>query len=311
MAGVNHQTEQRAQDGAEPVSLTVGIPTYGRERVLLATLRNVLSVLGEGSTRLIVADQTPAHEAETRRQLEWWEAEGKLTRLALARPSLTAARNAIVKAAATEVVLFLDDDVIIPDHLVEEHRRAYRDPGIAAVTGQVYNCIDYRRAPGLDDPTRGTLPHSNVKQPGEARNISGGNHSVRKRIAETVGYDEHFIGSALGEDLDFARRLIAGGYRIWYNPEAWMIHLGYPSGGCSVSGERSWPEWSHSANLSLYAFRHGWEQHNFFRMMWMAFRNGPGRREVVLRPWRWPGALWGWVRGLRYGHRHRLAVKSA
>lgn len=284
------------------IQLTIAIPTYLREQVLVETCRQVMEVMDSGTMELLVVDQTPGHEQEVERFLLGQEQEGCLRRVCPDRPSLTGARNVALREARGEVVLFLDDDILIPPHLFRSHLRWYDDPAIAAVTGEVYNCRDPEKPPPLDGPGKGTYRHSGVDRPQRANNTSGGNHSVRRKAALSIGgFDERFVGSALGEDLDFSQRIMLAGGTIWYDPEAWIIHLGIKSGGCGVSGVKIWPEWTHSANLMLYAFRHGRRQGNFRSMVWMALRNGPLRKEIVHNPLRWPKAWWGFMRGLVYG----------
>jgi GT2 family glycosyltransferase len=130
---------------------------------------------------------------------------------------------------------------------------------------------------------------------------------VRREAALGIGgYDPAFVGSALAEDMDFCRRLILAGHGIWYDPEAWIIHLALKRGGCAVdSAQKIWPEWHHSGTLWLYAFRHGFKQHNFLLYVWMALRHGPLRRENVMAPLRWPSAWYGFFKGMIYGWRHR------
>lgn len=286
--------------------LTIAIPTFGREEVLLSTLAQLVALPGAPRLELLVVDQTPSHEAATEEALRSWERSGAIRRLMLQPPSLTAARNAALRSARADVVLFLDDDMVVPAHLAQEHLRLFADPSVAAVTGEVFNCLDWRRPPPLDRPREGTRAHSGVAEECDARNISGGNHSVRRSVALAVGgYDEQFVASALGEDLDFSQRLLTAGHRIRYNPAAWIIHLGYPRGGCGITGNAQWPEWSHSANLLLYAFRHSRRQKNTLHILWMALRNGPLRKEMLRQPHRWPAAWWGFVMGAVYGWKHR------
>jgi GT2 family glycosyltransferase len=286
-------------------TLTIAIPTFARERVLLDTLGQILD-LRQTDMEILVVDQTPLHEEPTEQCLEAWGKEKRIRRLTLAQPSLTKARNTILREARGDVVLFLDDDVRIPAHLVREHLRFYSDDSVAAVTGQVFNCLDPANPPALEHPERGTRRHSDVRVVCDANNISGGNHSVRRGVALAVGgFDEVFRGSALGEDLDFAQRLRLAGYRIVYNPEAWIIHLGVKSGGCAVGLGSPWPEWQHAAGLLVYAFRHGRRLNNFWPVFWMALRNGPLRREVIVRPWYAPKAWWGFFRAMLYGWRCR------
>jgi len=291
---------------AAGLRLSVAIPTFGREEILVRTARSILDLASPDVGELLIVDQTPGHEPETAAWLRQQEAAGALRLICLDRPSLTRARNEALKAAACDVVLFLDDDILVPPHLFREHLRLFAQPDIAAVTGQVYNCLDWQHPPPLSNPEQGTRLHSDVGEECDARNTSGGNHSVRRSVALAIGgFDERFIASALSEDLDFSQRLLLAGHRIRYNPKAWIIHLGYPRGGCGITGGSAWPEWTHSANLLLYAFRHGRRQRNFLHIFWMALRNGPLRKEVAARPIRWPAAWWGFLRGLNYGWRHR------
>ena len=292
-------------------TITVGIPTYNREGVLVDTLARLLEVVDSTTTEILVADQTPVHEPAVTEQLSTWQSEGVIRLLQLEEPSLTGARNTIFQKARAPIVLFLDDDIIPSPHLIQEHVQCYENEEVAAVTGLVYHCLDHTQPPSLEDPTIGTTRSAERKERGVGNSISGSNHSVRTQVGLAIGgFDKHFLGAALSEDMDFAQRLLQGGHQIYYNPDAWTIHLRIPTGGCAVSHERIWPEWTHSASLWVYAFRHGWRQGNFRRILWMAFRHGPGRKEVVVRPWLWPMSWWGFFRGMGYGWRNRNKVKT-
>lgn len=285
--------------------LSIAVPTYGRESALIDTLHQVLAAR-PANAEVLVIDQTPDHEPATRDRLHAWAEQGAIRWIPHQPPSLTGARNRALAEAQGDVILFLDDDVRVPADLFREHLRFYADPTVAAVTGQVWNCIDPEVVPPLEHPEQNTRAHSKVQVVCDARNISGGNHSVRRSVARAIGgYDPAFRGSALGEDLDFSQRLLLAGHRIVYNPAAWIIHLGIRSGGCAVGKGSPWPEWQYSSGLLLYAFRHGRRQKNFLHIMWMALRNGPLRREVVVNPLRWPPAWAGLFRGLVFALGHR------
>ena len=291
--------------------ITIGVPTFNREGVLIDTVSKIIDEVDSSSTEILLADQTPDHQPEVEAQLKLWQAAGHIRVIRLKAPSLTGARNAILRGAKAPIVLFIDDDIIPSPQLIEEHLSCFKDETVAAVTGLVYNCHDYLNPPPMDQPEKNTWLSSDRTDQGEGNSVSGGNHSVRTSVALAIGgFDQGFLGAALSEDMDFAQRLRGAGYTIYYNPAAWIIHLAVPSGGCAVSHERIWPEWTHSASLWLYAFRHGFAQGNFKHIVWLAFRHGPGRKEVFVRPWLWPIAWYGFFKGMLYGWVNRGVVKS-
>jgi len=288
------------------IKLSIAIPTFRREQVLIDTCRQVLAQMDPAVMELLVIDQTAQHEPAVKAALDAWQASGSIRYFFQSTPSLTEARNRALREARAPVVLFLDDDVRLSMGMIERHLRWYDDPKIAAVSGETYNCHDPDNPPPMDQPELNTRRHCGVDVAGPAGTTTGNNHSVRREAALKIGgYDPRFVGSALAEDMDFCRRFIKSGYQVWYDPEAWLIHLALKSGGCGVSGVALWPEWMHSGNFMLYAFRHGLDDGNFLSMVWQALRHGPLRKENAIRPWQWPMAWWGMLRGVLYGWRHR------
>jgi GT2 family glycosyltransferase len=294
------------------VSLSIAIPTYRREEVLIETCRQVLDQMDAVRMELLIIDQTADHTDAVTEQLAQWNREGKIRYVFQETPSLTAARNRALELARAEIVLFLDDDVLLSGHVLDDHLRWYENPEIAAVSGETYNCLDPSCPPPLDHPDQNTRRHCGSDEAGPAGTTTGNNHSVRRDVARSIGgYDPRFVGSALAEDMDFCRRFIKKGYAVWYDPEAWIIHLTMKTGGCGVSGVSLWPEWMHSGNFMLYAFRHGWDDGNFFEMVWQALRHGPLRKENVVHPLNWPMAWLGMLRGIRYGWLNRAWPASS
>ena len=120
-----------------PLSLSVVIPTYRREKVLLNTI-SALCKSEPQAAELIVVDQTRDHERETINQLLDWESRGVIKRLVLVEPSITAAMNTGLISARTDLVLFLDDDILPHHGLIEGHCKAHTaDPSLWATVGQV------------------------------------------------------------------------------------------------------------------------------------------------------------------------------
>src|SRR5207244_5290097 len=101
-----HQVDA-AVAGADVI--TIAIPTYNRQEIAVQT---VLRLLPFGAP-IVVVDQTPApHEPL---------ASLPIRLIRLPEPSIPHAMNVAVEAAATDVVLFLDDDVVPSPALVDAH----------------------------------------------------------------------------------------------------------------------------------------------------------------------------------------------
>ena len=96
----------------EPVRLplTVAIPTYRREQVLLDTL-DYLFELQPPAAEILVIDQTESHEAATDIRLQELDGGRRIRWLRLDRPSIPHAMNHGLLEATQEIVLFLDDDI--------------------------------------------------------------------------------------------------------------------------------------------------------------------------------------------------------
>lgn len=67
--------------------------------------------------------------------------------------------------------------------------------------------------------------------------VSGAFFLVRKRVLDEVGlFDENFF--MYGEDLDLAYRIRGAGWKIWYNPDATVLHLKKQSGRANADDTR-------------------------------------------------------------------------
>ena len=282
--------------------ITVAIPTYGRERVLVETLRLVLA-LEPRPAEVLVVDQTPRHEEATEAALGAWADRAAIRWLRLAPPSITLAMNTALIEAASPVVLFLDDDVIPAPGLIAAHAAAYADPTVWAVVGQVLQ-------PGEepeDLPPRGTREglRADLEFPFRStrtdwvRNVMAGNLSVRRdRAIEVGGFDENFVRVAYRFETEFARRVVRHGGRIRFEPAASIRHLRAGQGGTR----------SFTTLLRTHRPDHAVGDYYF------ALLNGPNRetaayvarrlvrslttRYLATHPWWVPAKLLGELRGL-------------
>jgi GT2 family glycosyltransferase len=65
--------------------------------------------------------------------------------------------------------------------------------------------------------------------------------SFRKQVILDVGgFDEQFRGNAMREETDFSLRVVRGGWRIVYEPNAELTHLALGGGGSRTADRLNW-----------------------------------------------------------------------
>ncbi len=234
-------------------SISVIIPTYNREKVLRETLADVL-LQDYPDFDVLVVDQTPTHEPETDAYLKTLAESNRINWLRLDWASLPGARNYAVRRSPGEIILFLDDDVQLPSGFLHAHARNYLDkPEVGAIAGRVFDRMKLADSGGgltvEDLPPEAMDPGIawyyidlvHTVKPQEVLSVRGCNMSFRREIFDQYGlhFDERFRGSAVREESDFCLRLRQTGYKIWYEPEAHLVHLGEETGGCHDISIRS------------------------------------------------------------------------
>ncbi|HEY0798639.1 MAG TPA: glycosyltransferase [Candidatus Baltobacteraceae bacterium] len=205
--------------------LSVVIPTYNR----LDTLRVVVPALLDGDMRADRFEILVADSNSTDGTAEF------LAKLSAQHPNLrhlpgpytgrAMARNAGIDAAAGEIVLFTDSDIIAEPDLLTQHLARHRAQHGIAVVGmevQVDTLTEYEAKHAHPD-----LRHP--LHPASRKHLSWlyfltGNASVRRDDLLRVGkFDESFTGYG-HEDLELGYRLEHAGIRIVYEPRAVNYH---------------------------------------------------------------------------------------
>ncbi|MEH2320810.1 hormogonium polysaccharide biosynthesis glycosyltransferase HpsN [Nostoc sp.] len=233
--------------------ISVVIPTYGREEPLRDSILDILKQ-DYPNFEVLVVDQTLKHQPEIKAYLEEMAEAGTIKWLCLDWASLPGARNYAVRRSSGEIILFIDDDVQLTPGLLAAHAKNYlQNPEVGAVAGRVFDRmklgdsggdleIEYLPPQAMDPGIAWyyiDLVHT-IK-PQQVLTARGCNMSFRREIFTKYGlrFDERFGGSAVREESDFCLRLRQTGYKIWYDPEAHLVHLGEETGGCHDISMRS------------------------------------------------------------------------
>ena len=124
---------------------------------------------------------------------------------------LPAARNVLLAASSADIVIFLDDDTDVAPDFIQALERCVAQWPDAAGWGPVLEARSARirrlhrivHLGCFHDPRR--LTGARVDAPTSA--LFGACFAVRREMALAVGFDARRHGYALGEDLDFCRRI--------------------------------------------------------------------------------------------------------
>jgi glycosyltransferase involved in cell wall biosynthesis len=203
--------------------ITVAICTRNRAALLEKAVRSVLPQMAGDAELLIVdnasTDGTPAVAARLA------SSSPRVTVCREAERGISAARNAALKKARGEFVLFLDDDETAePDWLAAYQRFLSAPPSgkIAAVGGAVLT--EYEIGPPNQGDASASIDGGDspkcLPYPGS---LYGGNTAYRRATAIAVGMFDPQLGRR--EDSDMNLRLQDAGHELWWLPGAAIWHF--------------------------------------------------------------------------------------
>ncbi|TAM87350.1 glycosyltransferase family 2 protein [bacterium] len=198
-------------------SLSVIIATKDRANFLEAALSSLQQQVVREPFEVIVvdngsSDRTPA-------VIERWSSVLDLRGIREERPNRGLARNRGIEQARAEIVVFCDDDVVLPLEWLAGHARAHADGNGAtfAVSGPIINVPSYDDRP-LPSPRNFSRAFFCTC------NVSVG----RERLRAVGGFDEAF--DLYGwEDTELGARLRDAGVERRFAWEAYLWHIKPPA----------------------------------------------------------------------------------
>jgi GT2 family glycosyltransferase len=307
------------------VGISVIIPTFRRFGPLLDMLDDLVRQ-EDAAFEVVIVDQNPEWPADCRVRLNGFLEDARVHLMTLEQPGVVRARNLAVKASREVILLFLDDDVRIPNRLfLARHVANYQDKSISAVVGRE---LRPEQARSSAIPTDASLPGDPASEeplhwsdrPPVLQALSFDRNSDRRAFVHTFctcnssirrseflrvgGFDEHFTGNSYGDDYDLAIRLAAEGGKTVYDPLAVLIHLQLPAGGLRLKDVgNTFTEKDKALSTCLFFLRHA--RHG---CRWHLFYNHVLRKTVFLRKnvvecWRqprvWAGIIAAWKEAKR------------
>jgi GT2 family glycosyltransferase len=220
-----------------PQTISVVIPTLGRPAVLGETLESIASAASH-PREVLVVDADPCRSGLPVVERFERTIPDVDFRYRPSAPGIPRQRNAGLKDAVGDVVVFLDDDVVIDRDFFTVIAAAFRDGTLVGATGRVIEPRPHRVG-GPRSRIRSVLFGAardgrftvfgypryvrHEDRPMDVEVMPGCCMSARRDLAMEIGFDEALPGYALGEDEDFAYRLSRVG-RIRYLPTAVVTH---------------------------------------------------------------------------------------
>lgn len=225
--------EEQRENGASLSRATVAVCTRDRPRELQRCLDALMCLYDDGQ-ELLVIDNCPSNE-DTRRLVEGYK---RVRYVREPRAGLDIARNRALREASHEIIAFADDDTAPDPVWLRSLLSNFHDPLVLCVTGltmpmelETEAQEFFQRAGGLGRGFKRTIYDSAYNDPLVAWLAgAGANMALRRSVLSLVGpFDERLdVGTPVpgGGDADIFRRILAGGYRIVYAPEAlnWHYH---------------------------------------------------------------------------------------
>jgi GT2 family glycosyltransferase len=233
-------------------STSLIISTRNRPRFVVDVVRSVLSGQ-EAPTEIVVVDQSDLVNNDLAR---WSGAEGAGLRY-LWGPArgVSRGRNAGIAASRGQVLVFLDDDMLVPAEwfgrivarLMAANRRT-------VVTGRVVG--GEPEVPGAFAPSLSLANEGTVYRDRPGRDVLlPMNMALHRTAVEEVGLFDVRLGVGTrfpsSEDNDFGFRLLEAGYEVIYDPAVVVVHRAWRGPGALVP-----LRWAYGRGQGAYFSKH-------------------------------------------------------
>ena len=214
------------------------IPTFDRQKITFDTLV-YLNNQTIKDFEVIVIDQTKS----VSKDLDNFSFSNGITKYKyfnIDKVGLPNARNVGAQHAVSKILIYLDDDCIPENKLIESYINIFnkQDSKVWCIGGRVIE--KGSSIMRQSDKILGgwvtwygkTLKNFDSNETGLCQWAPGGNFAVKADKFSTVGgFDENYLGNAILEDGDFGFNIINQGGYVMYSPKPVMEHLRAQLGG--------------------------------------------------------------------------------
>jgi GT2 family glycosyltransferase len=278
--------------------LTIAVPTYCREQILLETVQHLISLNASGS-EILVLDQSASHIPYVQSELSRLHAAGQIRLIKLNRPSIPKAMNCGLVEASHDIVLFVDDDIVPEADFIGAHLDAHTLGKGRIVAGRVIQPWQEGR-----DFSQDRSFHFASLQSREIGDFMGGNFSLDRHKAIALGgFDENFVSVGYRFEAEFAYRWRAAGYHIIFEPKACLHHLKVSTGGTRTFGNHLTTMRPDHSVGAYYFYLRTWSGSSTLKSIANRLFGAVATKYHLKHPWRVPPTLISEIRGLIWASR--------
>ena len=217
------------------VEVSVIISTRDRAPIVPEVLRS-LADQDEGVPFEVIVVDNGSTDATPEVLADWCRDHPTFRTTREDRPGLSRGKNAGIAIARGRLLLFTDDDVLVPPSWVEAYARFFdAQPGAMVVAGGAIVPIAHDLGPWppwLSEDALldvGLLDHGDQQELRPPRYVFGANMAVPATVFGSVGTWDEDLGNAPGdrstfEDAELQDRVRAAGGTVWFVPDAAVRH---------------------------------------------------------------------------------------
>ena len=204
--------------------VSIMVPVYNEEKVIEDSVKSLLDLNYSNYEIIIVNDGSTDNTREVAEQLVGYQkgryADIKISLINKPNGGKSKALNAGIMYSKAEFVLCMDGDSQLAPDSLKMAIRHFSNPAIGAVAGNVkvmnrgkfitdLQALEYIEGLNMVRSAQSFMRLVNI--------IPGPIGLFRKKVIEEVGY---YSSDTFAEDADLTLRILAGGWKIYYEPNA-------------------------------------------------------------------------------------------
>lgn len=253
------------RDGAPSVSVVIN--TYNRADSLSLTLQ-ALEHLDYPRFEVVVVNGPSTDDTDT----VLAQNEGRIVVARCEERNLSMSRNIGIRAAAGEIIAFIDDDAYPDPAWLDEVTNCFDDDEVAAAGGPAYNHTGIELQARYSVATRAGKPYDVVEGPNLTRHLNSpwgrsfmytiGTNALfrRDRLVSIGGFDEEYEYHL--DDTDVCCRLVDRGWVVAASDRGFVYHK-YLSNAVRSENRAIQSRFPAIKNHTYFALRHGRPSHSF------------------------------------------------